>query len=161
ARDALNDLLAKQQDALTAAERTAAAASDAVSAALGSGVALLAQVADSHFGADDITKVLAVTQGDDPDPATLVGLLALPVPGFPVGSPYGARVDPLTGTLGYHPGIDFEAPSATPVRAGAPGTVVLAGDCGGYGNCVVIDHGHAVATVSAHLSRILVAEGDS
>jgi murein DD-endopeptidase MepM/ murein hydrolase activator NlpD len=66
----------------------------------------------------------------------------------------------LTGSIGYHPGIDFEAPAGAEVHAAAAGTVVMAGDCGGYGNCVVIDHGHSLATVSAHLSRVLVSVGD-
>lgn len=36
---------------------------------------------------------------------------------------------------------------------------MIAGDCGGYGNCVVIDHSHSLATVSAHLRQTLVSVG--
>jgi murein DD-endopeptidase MepM/ murein hydrolase activator NlpD len=151
--------LGHQRDALAAAEDASTRAAAAVTAALGANVALLTQVADPHFGADQITAALAVAQAGRDDPATLFGLFRIPVPGAPLGSPYGVRVDPLSGALGYHPGIDFEAPAGAEVHAAAPGTVVMAGDCGGYGNCVVIDHGHSTATVSAHLSRILVAAG--
>ena len=127
--------------------------------ALGSTVALLAQVADPHFGSDAITQALAVAQAGDDEPASVFGAFRTPVPGAPLGSPYGIRVDPLTGSVGYHPGIDLEAAAGVEVDAPASGTVVMAGDCGGYGNCVVIDHGHSLATVSAHLSRVLVAVG--
>jgi murein DD-endopeptidase MepM/ murein hydrolase activator NlpD len=155
----LQAALTKQQDALATAEHASTEAFEAVTAALGSNVALLGQVADPHFGADDITEALAVAQAGEGEPVTLIGAFRVPVRGAPLGSPYGIRVDPLTGALGYHPGIDFEASAGTEVHAAAPGTVVIAGDCGGYGNCVVIDHGHSLATVSAHLSRVLVDVG--
>jgi murein DD-endopeptidase MepM/ murein hydrolase activator NlpD len=151
--------LAKQSDALATAEDASDAAFAAVTAAMGTNVALLTQVADPHFGADDITAALAVAQAGQGEPVTLFGAFRLPVPGAPLGSPYGIRVDPLTGSIGYHPGVDFEASAGTAVQAAAPGTVVMAGDCGGYGNCVVIDHGNSLATVSAHLSRVLVTVG--
>ena len=38
--------------------------------------------------------------------------------------------------------------------------VVVVGGCGGYGTCVVVDHGHAPATVSGHLQRALVTVGE-
>lgn len=38
--------------------------------------------------------------------------------------------------------------------------VVVAGECGGYGNCVVIDHGSSLATVYGHLSLVLSKVGD-
>lgn len=62
---------------------------------------------------------------------------------------------------GQHTGLDFAAPSGTPVAAVAPGRVVAAGPSGGaYGRRVVIDHG-SVATHYAHLSVVDVAVGDS
>ena len=155
----MQSALAKQRVALAAAEDASAAAFDAVAEALGSTVALLAQVADPHFGSDAITEALAVAQAGDDEPASVFGAFRTPVPGAPLGSPYGIRVDPLTGSVGYHPGIDLEAAAGVEVHAAASGAVVMAGDCGGYGNCVVIDHGHSLATVSAHLSRVVVAPG--
>ena len=128
-------------------------AETAVSDALGSNVAFLAQVADPHFGADAITAALAAAQTGDDDPGLVLGMFRLPVPGAALGSPYGIRVDPLHGSIGYHPGIDLEGGSGESVHAAAAGTVAMAGDCGGYGNCVVIDHGHSVGTVYADLSR--------
>jgi murein DD-endopeptidase MepM/ murein hydrolase activator NlpD len=59
-----------------------------------------------------------------------------------------------------HEGMDFHATTGTPVRAGNSGVVVLAQPLYYEGNCVVIDHGLGLFTISMHLSRIDVHEGD-
>ncbi len=59
-----------------------------------------------------------------------------------------------------HQGMDFRAATGTPVRAGNSGVVVLAQPLYYEGNCVVIDHGLGLFTISMHLSRIDVHEGD-
>jgi murein DD-endopeptidase MepM/ murein hydrolase activator NlpD len=59
-----------------------------------------------------------------------------------------------------HEGMDFRAATGTPVRAGNSGVVVLARPLYYEGNCVVIDHGLGLFTISMHLSRIDVHEGD-
>jgi murein DD-endopeptidase MepM/ murein hydrolase activator NlpD len=58
-----------------------------------------------------------------------------------------------------HKGMDFRAGTGTPVRAGNDGVVVLARPLYYEGNCVVIDHGLGLFTLSMHLSRIEVREG--
>jgi murein DD-endopeptidase MepM/ murein hydrolase activator NlpD len=58
-----------------------------------------------------------------------------------------------------HRGMDFRAPSGTPVAAANSGTVVLAQRLFYEGNCVVIDHGLGFTTIYMHLSRIDVAAG--
>jgi hypothetical protein len=58
-----------------------------------------------------------------------------------------------------HKGMDFRAPSGTPVRAGNSGVVVLARPLYYEGGCVVIDHGLGLFTINMHLSRIDVKEG--
>ncbi len=58
-----------------------------------------------------------------------------------------------------HEGMDFRAGTGTPVRAGNSGVVVLARALYYEGNCVVIDHGLGLFTISMHLSRIDVREG--
>ncbi|MDE7367216.1 MAG: M23 family metallopeptidase, partial [Lachnospiraceae bacterium] len=68
-------------------------------------------------------------------------------------SGYGAR----WGTI--HKGIDWGVPVGTACRASRAGTVVSAGWSGGYGYCVVIDHGDGVRTRYAHLSSIQVSNG--
>ena len=59
-----------------------------------------------------------------------------------------------------HKGMDFRAPSGTPVRAGNSGVVVLARPLYFEGNCVIIDHGLGLFTLSMHFSRIDVHEGE-
>jgi murein DD-endopeptidase MepM/ murein hydrolase activator NlpD len=59
-----------------------------------------------------------------------------------------------------HEGMDFRAATGTPVHAGNSGVVVLARPLYYEGNCVVIDHGLGLFTISMHLSRIDVHEGN-
>ena len=58
-----------------------------------------------------------------------------------------------------HKGMDFRAATGTPVRAGNSGVVVLARPLYYEGNCVVVDHGLGLYTISMHFSRIDVKEG--
>ena len=74
-------------------------------------------------------------------------------------SGFGARIDPFTGRYAFHPGIDFAGPWGSVVHATAPGTVVFAGNRGGYGNMVEIDHGYGIHTRYGHLSMISVRVG--
>lgn len=59
----------------------------------------------------------------------------------------------------FHEGVDIAAPTGTPVLAADSGVVVFAGWKGGYGKCVIIEHGNGSATLYGHLSQILVREG--
>ena len=87
--------------------------------------------------------------------------LTTPVRGgqFEITSDFGPRVDPFTGRLGFHSGIDIAGPLGSVVVATAPGTVVWAGQRSGYGNLVEIDHGNGFHTRYGHLSAILVRTG--
>ena len=78
---------------------------------------------------------------------------------FDRSSGFGARVDPFTGRYAFHPGVDFAGPWGAAVTATAPGTVIFAGNRGGYGNMVEIDHGFGLHTRYGHLSKITVAAG--
>jgi len=59
-----------------------------------------------------------------------------------------------------HKGLDFRAYLGTPICAIAPGKVVLVGDFYFAGNCVLIDHGNGVVSMSVHMSKVLVKEGN-
>ena len=87
--------------------------------------------------------------------------LTTPVHGqqFELTSGFGARVDPFTRHVAFHPGVDFGGPWGSIVASTAPGVVVWAGDRGGYGNMVEIDHGYGFHTRYGHLSSILVRVG--
>lgn len=77
-----------------------------------------------------------------------------------VSSEFGTRRHPVSGTVQLHRGIDIAAPAGTPVTATAAGTVVFAGDRGGFGLTIVIDHGYGLQTLYAHNSQLYVKEGD-
>ena len=89
-------------------------------------------------------------------PAMGTGALAMPMPGE-LSSRYGMRT--LFGVTRMHNGIDISAPMGTPIKAADSGTVVLADWNGGYGKCVIINHGGGMATLYGHLSEIQVAYG--
>jgi len=64
-----------------------------------------------------------------------------------------ARLHPILQTWRAHRGVDYGAPTGTPVRATADGVVTLAGVKGGYGNVVTLRHTGTYSTLYAHLSR--------
>jgi len=76
-----------------------------------------------------------------------------------VASSFGEREDPINGEGAFHSGIDIDAPYGTPVRAAGDGDVSSESMGTGYGREVVLDHGHDVSTVYAHLSAIAVLPG--
>ncbi len=90
--------------------------------------------------------------------ASLRGSLPPPVPAE-IARGYGRVVDRRFRTETFRKGAEFDAPVGTPVRAVADGRVRYAGRFRGYGNLLILDHGDAYFTVSAHLSRIEVAVG--
>lgn len=83
-----------------------------------------------------------------------------PVNGANLGSAFGWRIDPMTGTSALHTGLDFPAEPGTPIYSAAGGVVVAQEYHPQYGNMVVIDHGNDLVTLYAHASRIWVKKGD-
>tara|TARA_B100001250_G_scaffold328246_1_gene292698 strand:+ start:1932 stop:3323 length:1392 start_codon:yes stop_codon:yes gene_type:complete len=63
------------------------------------------------------------------------------------------RRHPVLNTIRAHKGVDYAAPSGTPVMAAGDGVVKSIGDNGGYGNTIVLQHGSNITTLYAHLSR--------
>ncbi len=87
------------------------------------------------------------------------GQLSWPVSGGVITSPQGWRVHPIFGTSIYHAGMDIGVDEGTPVHAADDGVVVDADWLGGYGNCVIIDHGNGMQTVYGHNSALVVSAG--
>ncbi len=71
------------------------------------------------------------------------------------------RVNPVTGKLRPHTGTDIGAQYGANIIAAATGTVIFSGWNGGYGNCVIIDHGGGRSTLYAHMSSIGVSSGQT
>jgi murein DD-endopeptidase MepM/ murein hydrolase activator NlpD len=74
-------------------------------------------------------------------------------------STYGWRIDPFTGHRAMHEGVDFSAPSGTPIFAAAAGIVTNVEHHPQYGNMVEIDHGNDISTRYAHASALYVQIG--
>jgi murein DD-endopeptidase MepM/ murein hydrolase activator NlpD len=64
-----------------------------------------------------------------------------------------SRRHPVLNRIRAHRGVDYAAPTGTPVRAAGEGRVRFVGRQGGYGNVVELEHGSGVVTVYGHLSR--------
>jgi murein DD-endopeptidase MepM/ murein hydrolase activator NlpD len=86
--------------------------------------------------------------------------LASPLEFSRVTSGFEMRVHPILNTWKQHKGVDYGAPSGTPVRTVGDGVVEFAGWQNGYGNIVEIRHNQDRSTVYAHLSHIDVKKGD-
>jgi murein DD-endopeptidase MepM/ murein hydrolase activator NlpD len=84
----------------------------------------------------------------------------LPVHGARITSPFGWRIHPITHSRRMHTGVDLAAPIGTPITAAGGGEVIFAGRKGGYGNAVMIDHGHGKTTLYGHMSSFCVRAGE-
>jgi murein DD-endopeptidase MepM/ murein hydrolase activator NlpD len=76
-----------------------------------------------------------------------------------ITSGFGYRMHPILGVRKMHTGVDISAATGAPIRAGDAGTVIWSGRRGGYGLCVVIDHGGGMSTVYGHCSRLACSVG--
>lgn len=80
-------------------------------------------------------------------------LMRTPVDGARLTSGFGARRHPILGYTKMHKGVDFGAPTGTPVMAAGNGVIEKAEWFGGYGRYVRVKHGNSYSTAYAHLSR--------
>ncbi|WP_157092298.1 peptidoglycan DD-metalloendopeptidase family protein [Thioalkalivibrio nitratireducens] len=69
-----------------------------------------------------------------------------------ISSHFGPRRHPILGYTRQHQGVDYAAPTGTPIRAAGNGRIVHRGNRGGYGKTVVIDHGNNRKTLYAHMN---------
>lgn len=77
-----------------------------------------------------------------------------------MASGYGWRTDPFTKARRFHHGMDFSAPTGTPIYATGNGRVIRADNtASGYGNHIVLDHGFGYETLYAHLHGYNVRVG--
>ncbi len=86
--------------------------------------------------------------------------LRAPLDTLRVTSPYGMRIHPVLNIPKFHTGVDYGAPTGTPVYAIANGTVTFQGCGEAYGLYVCIRHEDGTESRYSHLSRILVKKGD-
>lgn len=72
---------------------------------------------------------------------------------------FEVRVHPIRGTMEQHWGIDIGAGTGEAIVATQSGTVIYSGENGGYGNCIIVDHGDGITSLYAHLSEYAAWEG--
>ena len=77
-----------------------------------------------------------------------------------MSSPYGYRVDPISGKRAWHAGVDFAGKAGSDVVAVASGVVTFAGKRSGYGMLVEISHGDGYVTRYGHHESLAVETGD-
>jgi murein DD-endopeptidase MepM/ murein hydrolase activator NlpD len=112
---------------------------------------------------------LAARPRTDPLPSTVLWLhqdhsvtsvLSWPLIAYRrLSSPYGNRIDPISGQLTFHQGLDFSASEGAPIHAASCGIVKKAGFHSGYGYMVDLDHGKGLVTRYAHARSVLVSKG--
>lgn len=79
-----------------------------------------------------------------------------------ITSSFGERTDPLDSDEGeFHTGIDIAAPSGTAIHATGDAVVASARWGTGYGREVILDHGHGITTLYAHMAAITVVPGET
>ena len=78
--------------------------------------------------------------------------LRTPVDVGRISSNFGPRRHPVLGYTRQHQGVDYAAPTGTPIRAAGNGRIVHRGTRGGYGKTVIIDHGNNYKTLYAHMN---------
>ncbi len=78
-----------------------------------------------------------------------------------ITSRFGNRLHPILNEWRYHSGLDIGASYGSAVTASDGGTVIMASVNGGYGNCVMINHGNGYYSLYGHLSGYAVSEGEA
>lgn len=84
---------------------------------------------------------------------------SIPMRNHYISSGFGSRFDPITGNTATHQGLDFVGRKNEPVFSANDGTVIFAGYFGDYGNAIDIGHGLGITTRYAHLSKIVITNG--
>lgn len=90
---------------------------------------------------------------DDSGESTRRALMKTPLDVAVVTSRYGRRKHPVLGYTRMHKGVDFRAPTGTPIMAAGDGVIEMAARNGSYGNYIRIRHNGSYKTAYAHLSR--------
>jgi len=97
---------------------------------------------------------------DNPNPTSFVSSIPniKPLNGS-ITSTFGLRIHPIYNLSLFHQGIDISASAGTNVQTTGDGIVAFAGNDKGYGQMIAINHGYGYKTIYAHLSKLMVRQG--
>lgn len=117
----------------------------------------------SHLNPDGHLKETLKVKAANVTRQAAKGTLSAPLKTMEMSSPFGGRINPLTGQMGeQHTGQDFAIACGNQVLAAAGGVVTFAGwHSYGGGNRVVVDHGNGLSTSYNHMSEISVKVGQT
>ena len=89
-----------------------------------------------------------------------IALAGRPIKKGWMSSTFGRRVDPISGQMAWHQGVDFAGALGSDVIAVASGVVTYAGERSGYGRMIELSHGGGYRTRYGHHAELLVKAGD-
>lgn len=163
----------EQQEAKKAEQQSKVAEAEKVLAELNKNVAEVNRLLDEEdkaaaaIQADIVRKQKQLEEERKRNGTTIVSESGYmwPLPGwYRISSPFGYRINPVSGRAQNHGGIDIPANGGTPILAAKSGQVITSvkgsGAYWSYGNYVVIDHGNGNSTLYAHMSSRAVSEGE-
>ena len=128
-----------------------------------------AAISALQTAAGELDDVIASLTRDDPAPdtppppgslGTLKGLLDAPVKGK-ITNFFGPFKNTRYNVMNFRSGIDFKSERGEPVQAVFGGKVLFADWFKGYGNMLIIDHGHSYCTLYAHVEELFKQKGDA
>ncbi len=159
------DLETKKQTQVQKSEELSVASAEqqkvvnAINADVNATWAMLEEMeAESKALESEIQRLMAAN-GDSPAEAPSKYIWPCPS-SKKITSKYGYRIHPIQKVRKLHTGIDIGAKKGAEIKASASGKVIMAKYYGGYGNCIIIDHGGGMSTLYAHMSAYVAKEGD-
>ncbi len=159
------DLETKKQNQVTKAQELEAASAEqqkVVNAINADVNATFAMLEEMEAEAESLnSKIQSLQAANGSNTATAPSVYLWPCPSSKIiTSKYGYRIHPIQGTKKLHAGMDIGAKKGADIKAAASGTVIMAQYYGGYGNCIIIDHGGGMSTLYAHMSAFVAKNGD-
>ena len=113
-----------------------------------------------EFQAKSLAEIKAASNGKEKEFASIPAIQPIANKHMSrVASGFGMRFHPILKIKKMHKGLDFAAPTGTPIYATADGRVEKTGSENGYGNMVKINHGNGYETLYGHMSKIKVKPG--
>lgn len=131
----------------------------------------VASAAKPEVKAEPVERIIEVTDSYGEKRQIKVMVTPKATPTAPASTPVAANNSPKASAeknnppaeadqMQFHKGLDIAVPFGSDVVATAAGTVIFAGEKGGYGNCVIVSHGNGLATLYGHLSQLVAKTND-